>query len=55
MIHYLRRFIVAVTGGLLILRGVALLLLPGPGVLTIAAGLAVLSKEFESARRYVRW
>lgn len=39
----------------LILLGMALLVLPGPGILTIAAGLAVLSSEFTWARRLLDW
>jgi len=46
-----RRAVVAVVGGLLLLVGVALLVLPGPGLLVIAAGVAVLSLEFPWARR----
>jgi hypothetical protein len=41
---------VALAGGVVVLAGVAMLVLPGPGLLTIAAGLALLALEFESAR-----
>ncbi|MET0661204.1 MAG: PGPGW domain-containing protein [Steroidobacteraceae bacterium] len=51
----LRRVGVGIAGCLTVLVGVALLVLPGPGVLTIAAGLALLSTEFECARRYMHW
>jgi len=34
-----------------LLAGLAMLALPGPGWLTIAAGLAVLAREFSWARR----
>jgi uncharacterized protein (TIGR02611 family) len=47
----LRRGLVAVTGVLLLLVGVAMLVLPGPGMLVIFAGLAVLSREFPWAER----
>jgi hypothetical protein len=40
-----------VIGGILVLAGVAMLALPGPGLLTIAAGLAVLATEYAWARR----
>jgi uncharacterized protein (TIGR02611 family) len=40
-----------VAGFTLLVLGVALLVLPGPGWLTIAAGLAILAGEFEWARR----
>ena len=39
----------------LILLGVFLLVLPGPGILTIAGGLAVLAPEFEWAQRLLDW
>ena len=35
--------------------GVVLLVLPGPGVLTIAGGLAVLAPEFDWARKSLDW
>jgi uncharacterized protein (TIGR02611 family) len=38
-------------GFVLLLAGVAMLALPGPGWLTIAAGLALLASEFAWARR----
>jgi uncharacterized protein (TIGR02611 family) len=39
----------------LILVGLALLVLPGPGILTIAAGLAVLATEFTWAATTLEW
>jgi hypothetical protein len=41
---------VAIIGGGVVLAGVAMLVLPGPGLLAIAAGLALLALEFEAAR-----
>lgn len=38
-------------GSTLVLAGTAMLVLPGPGLLTIAAGMAVLAKDVEWARR----
>jgi uncharacterized protein (TIGR02611 family) len=46
-----RRLIVAVIGFTVLLIGVALLVLPGPAVLVIPAGLAILATEFVWARR----
>jgi uncharacterized protein (TIGR02611 family) len=50
---------IAVVGGLLLLAGVAMLVLPGPGILAIAGGLALLAVEFEAARdlrdRFAGW
>jgi hypothetical protein len=39
------------TGSTLVLAGTAMLVLPGPGLVTIAAGLAVLAKDVEWAGR----
>jgi uncharacterized protein (TIGR02611 family) len=46
----LRKVIVAVIGFVLIAIGAALLVLPGPGILVILAGIAVLSLEFPWAK-----
>jgi uncharacterized protein (TIGR02611 family) len=43
--------VVAVLGGLLTLSGIALLVLPGPGFVLIAAGLAVLATQFDWAKK----
>ncbi|MFE7752188.1 PGPGW domain-containing protein [Streptomyces sp. NPDC057428] len=42
-----------VGGGALLLTGLALLVLPGPGLLLVLAGLLVLSRQFPSLTRYV--
>ena len=42
---------VTVAGPLVMLAGVAMLVLPGPGLIAIAAGLAVLALEYRWARR----
>lgn len=41
-----RKFVVGITGGTVIIAGIAMLLLPGPGWLTIFAGLGILATEF---------
>lgn len=41
-----KRIAVAVVGGALVAAGVAFLVLPGPGLVLIIAGLAVLASEF---------
>lgn len=46
-----RRIAVSVIGFLLVAVGLALLVLPGPGLLVLAAGLAVLATEYAWARR----
>lgn len=41
-----KRIAVLVVGSALVVVGLALLVLPGPGILVIIAGLAVLASEF---------
>lgn len=48
-----KRAAVLVGGGALLLLGIALLVLPGPGLLLVLAGLLVLSSEFPAVARYV--
>lgn len=43
----------ALLGGFLVLVGIALLVLPGPGFLLIAAGLVILASQFEWAEKYL--
>lgn len=45
-----RRALVFLVGALLCVLGAAMLVLPGPGLLVLVAGLAVLSIEFAWAR-----
>ena len=44
---------VTVAGPLVVLAGIAMLVLPGPGLVVIAGGLALLALEYEWARRVV--
>ncbi|MCI0451735.1 MAG: PGPGW domain-containing protein [Candidatus Latescibacteria bacterium] len=48
-----RRIVVAVIGATVVLLGIAMLVLPGPGLLTIVGGLAILGLEFAFARRWL--
>lgn len=48
---WLRRVVVAVIGFTVLLIGVAMVVLPGPAVLVIPLGLAILATEFVWARR----
>ena len=41
----------AITGGTVLLLGIAMIALPGPAVVVIPAGLAILATEFLWARR----
>lgn len=45
---------VATVGTLLILAGIAMLVLPGPGIVAIFAGFGILATEFIWARRAAR-
>src|SRR5262245_14663671 len=49
----IRRLIIGVVGGTVLLIGFALILLPGPAVVVIPVGLAILATEFAWARRCV--
>ncbi|HEV7650920.1 MAG TPA: PGPGW domain-containing protein [Actinophytocola sp.] len=51
--NQLKRVSIAIVGGLVVLIGVALLVLPGPGLLLVLAGLLILASEFPSLERYV--
>ena len=46
-----RQVVIAALGAAVLLAGAVMLVLPGPGLLTIAAGLAILALEFPWARR----
>jgi len=46
-----RRSGIAIVGFGLVIGGILLLVLPGPGILVILLGLAVLAREFAWARR----
>jgi Putative transmembrane protein (PGPGW) len=49
-----RRAVVGVIGGTIVLIGVALIVLPGPAFIVIPLGLLVLGSEFAWARRLLR-
>jgi uncharacterized protein (TIGR02611 family) len=50
------RRIGAIAGGMVLLvTGIALLVLPGPGLALIIAGLALLATHFQWARRLLDW
>jgi tellurite resistance protein TerC len=50
-----RKAAVLVVGGTVLAIGVALIVLPGPALLVIPAGLAILATEFVWARRLLRY
>jgi putative membrane protein len=49
-----QRLVVAVVGGSVVLVGIAMLVLPGPAILVIPLGLAILATEFLWARRWLK-
>ena len=49
-----RKLIVAVIGVTILLIGVAMIVLPGPALIVIPLGLAILATEFAWARRAIR-
>lgn len=59
-LRLLRRLVILAVGGTVVLVGVIMIVTPGPALLVIPAGLAILSLEFlwarrllQNARRYV--
>lgn len=49
-----RRIVIEVVGWTLVVGGFAALVLPGPGLLMLFAGLALLSQQYEWAERHLR-
>ena len=49
-----RKIVVSVIGGTIVLFGIALLFLPGPGSVVIPIGLLILASEFAWARWLLR-
>jgi tellurite resistance protein TerC len=52
--RWAKQVVVAVLGVTVILVGIAMIVLPGPALLVIPAGLAILATEFVWARRLLR-
>lgn len=53
-LHRAPKLVVAVVGGSVVLVGFALVVLPGPAILVIPLGLAILATEFLWARRWLK-
>lgn len=49
-----RRVIIGVIGGTILLIGIAMIVLPGPAIVVVPLGLAVLATEFIWARRWLK-
>jgi len=54
MLKYARRIVTAIFGTTVLLIGIILLVTPGPAVVVIPIGLAILATEFAWARRWLR-
>lgn len=54
MLRLGKRIAIAIAGGLVVLAGAVMLVTPGPGIVTIALGLAILSLEFERPRIWLQ-
>lgn len=52
--RWARRIAVAIVGGSVLLFGIALIVLPGPALVVIPLGLAILGAEFAWARHWLR-
>lgn len=52
--QWLRRVAVAIVGGVVLVIGVAMIVLPGPAFIMIPAGLAILGLEFAWARVWLK-
>lgn len=50
----MRTILTGILGGLLVVAGIAMLVLPGPGWLAIIAGLALLARRFDWAQGLLR-
>ena len=51
ILRALRRTTVLLIGGLVLIAGIAMIVLPGPAIVAIPAGLGLLALEFEWAAR----
>jgi hypothetical protein len=49
----IRKILVGLIGGLVLLAGIAMVFLPGPAFVVIPLGLAILASEFAWARHYL--
>ena len=52
-LRQVRRLVIFVVGMSVVLFGLVLIVLPGPAVLVVPAGLAILGLEFRWARRWM--
>lgn len=50
----MKKLIVTITGGLLVIMGMVLIVLPGPSVLLLLPGLMLLSTEYPLAKKCLK-
>lgn len=53
-VPHIRRIVTTVVGGTILIIGAAMVFLPGPGMLVMLGGLALLGTEYVWARRLMR-
>jgi len=51
--RWARRCVIAVVGGTVVLIGIVMIVFPGPAVIVIPAGLAILGLEFAWAKHWL--
>ena len=49
-----RKVLVGIVGGLVLLAGIAMIFLPGPAFVVVPLGFAILATEFAWARHYLQ-
>jgi len=54
MTVHLKRIAVGILGGLVLFAGIAMIILPGPAIIVIPAGLAILGTQFEWAAKLLK-
>jgi tellurite resistance protein TerC len=54
MLRFARRVIIFVFGMTVLIIGIAMLVLPGPAIVVIPIGLAILATEYAWARRWLK-
>ena len=52
--RWARRIAIAIVGGTVLAVGIAMIVLPGPAIVVIPAGLGILSLEFEWPRAWLK-
>jgi tellurite resistance protein TerC len=54
MLRYARRLLILIVGMTVLLIGLAMIVLPGPALIVIPIGLAILATEYAWARHWLR-